>query len=792
MIKNYLKIALRNIKRYSAHSILNVSGMAIGMACSILLLLWIRYQISFDRFRANADNLFRVTTAETWVGRFLVEATTPFPLAAALKEEYPEIIRSTRFHTMQVSFQKGNDLIKGYRTYADKDFLDMFDIEFVLGDKASALTKPNDILVTEEMASKYFGKEDPLGKIITIWPNDNYIVAGIIKNTPRNSNFYLDCIIPAENYGGKDADSNVWGWQFVYNYTFVELGKGVNIQLLENKIKDVIQRNRKGTDAEISLQNIREIHLNAKKYEGDFASGNKEYVKFAILLAILILTIACINFMSLLTAQSSGRAKEIGVRKMAGAGRSKIVFQFLGESLLIVFIAHIIAMILVEIFLPGFNNLLRTNLEVNYLDPGLYLSLFIVIIFSGFLAGSYPAFYLSSLKPLDTIRGKTDENPGKARFRKILVISQFTLSFLFITCTIIVRNQLSYIYNADLGQNIDQIGYFEIPKDVQSKTLKNELANIPEILNVTIANTQYQSLVNHQLIYGIKNWNGKQGEDTVSINGLSTDKNYAETFQLEMKKGQFLSSDEYIGGESGEINIVINEKAALFFGMKEAIGGEVISASGRKLKIIGVVKDFHYRNMRFPIEPLIIFPLQSDAQNLKCYFKMKPDDINPTLNAVRNTVKKFKPDYLLDIKFLEDDFYNLYFVERAIATVLGYITILAIIISCLGLVGLSAFMIARRTKEIGIRKANGAKSGEIFSMLSKEYISLITVSFIIASPIAWFATNMWLRSFAYRTNVGLWVFALAFVIVIIITMLTVGFQSYRAAAKNPVEALRYE
>ena len=563
--------------------------------------------------------------------------------------------------------------------------------------------------------------------------------------------------------------------------------EGTDSKFTGEKIKNIIQRKRSGANAEIFLQNIRDIHLNSRKHEGDIATGNIEYVKLASLLAILILIVACINFMNLLTAQSSGRVKEIGVRKMAGANRQKIIVQFLGESLLIVFVAHIIAMILVELLLPGFNNLMYAKLDVNYLSTGLYLGLFVVVLFCGLLAGSYPALYLSSLKPLATIRGMIFDNPGKARFRKTLVISQFALSFLFIICTIIVRNQLEYMSNIDLGQNINNIGYFDIPEGVRRETLKNELSKNPDILNATIANTLTQSIINHQINIALK-----QGEDTVFLNGLSTDKDYATTFQLEIKEGQFLSDNENIGNESGVINVVINEKAKSFFRTKDILGEELISVSGKKMKIIGVVKDFHYRTLRSSIEPLIIFPLQSEEQGGKCYIRMKPDHIPSTVNSVGNIVRTLNPAHTLDLKFLKDDFDNLYFVERVASIVLGYMTFLAIIISCLGMIGLSTFMTKRRTKEIGIRKANGAKSGEIFSLLSKEFIKLTMISFVIASPVAWYATNIWLRGYAYRTNIGWWVFALAWVIVMMITMLTVGFQSYRAANKNPVEALRYE
>ncbi len=792
MIRNYFKIALRNIRRNPAHSILNIIGMSIGMACAILLLLWARNEASYDRFHKNADNLFRVTSTDIYDGRIRQQATTPFPLAAALKEEYPEIIRSTRYHNVSTTFIKGENKITGKLALADKDFFMMYHIEFVRGDKNNALTGPYDAVITEEMAKRYFGDEDPLGKPIAVNKSKNILtVKGVIKDIPRNSHFYSDCIASFEFYAivnGGNPDGKIYSdWNPVYNYTMIELMNGTNSQLVEEKIKNFIQRKKKGSSTEIFLQNIRKIHLNSQKYEGDIASGNIQYVRLASMLAILILAIACINFMNILTAQSSGRAKEIGIRKMAGANRLKIIVQFLGESLLIVFIAHIIAMILVELLLPGFNNLMHAKLEVNYLSTGLYMGLFVVIIFSGLLAGSYPAFYLSSLKPLATIRGMVDDKPGKARFRKALVISQFALSFLFIISTLIVRKQLDHMAHVNLGQNINNIGYFDIPEGVHRETLKQELSNIPDILGVTITGNQ-NVINNYSIVYGA-NWRGKKEGNDVLFTVLNADKDYAKTFQIELKEGNFLSTNEF---STDTTALVINEKAAEIMGFENPIGEVVSDNNGSQFRIAGVVKNFHYKTLHSAIEPLIIAPNLPPAMGGKCYIKMNPDQIPSIVNSVGSVLKTLNPDYSLDIKLLKDDFNNMFFVERIASAVLGFMTLLAIVISCLGLIGLSAYMTLRRTKEIGIRKANGAKTSEIFSFLTREYFKLVLISLVIASPVAWYATNIWLRSYVYRTNVGWWIFALAWIIVMMITLLTVGFQTYRAACKNPVEALRYE
>jgi len=765
--------------------------MAIGMAGALLLLLWVQYEISWDRFHKNGDRLYRVLVNHTYNdGRLVQEAFTPVPLAAALKEEYPEIIRSSRYIKIKMALPKGNELINEEISFVDKDFFEMFNIAFIRGDRNSA-TGPHDLIITEKMALKYFADEDPVGKTLKCM-GTVLTVTGVAKSMPQNSLVQFGFLLPFEFLMKPESQFRIKNdWMYVMGPSFIELNEGADYKLVEDKIKGIIKRNSKNINAEIFLQNIKKIHLySARKYAGEsFYLGSITYIRLASLVAVLILTIACINFMNLSTAQSSRRAKEIGVRKVAGANKQKIIFQFLGESLLIVFVAHVIAMILVELLLPGFNNITyhgNTKVEINYQSAGLYTGLITVVLFCGLLAGSYPAFYLSSLKPLDTIKGGINKIPGNARFRRILVISQFTLSFLFIICTLIVTSQVKYIQNKNVDLNIDNIGYFGFTNGVQRETLKNELSNNPDIESVTI--TGQYVLNNWSTASGV-NWKGKKEGEDVSFSVLNADKDYAKTFHLEVKEGSFLSTNEF---STDTTVIVINEKAAEIMGLKNPIGEVISDRNGLKLSIIGVVKDFHFKPLQFAIEPLVITPIPPSAPGGTCYVRMKPDHITSIVNYIRNIFKPYNLDNTLDIGFLKDDYDSMYHVEQTAGIFLGYLTFLAIIISCLGLIGLSTFMTVRRTKEIGIRKTHGAKTIEIFFQLSKEYITLVAISFLIASPIAWYAMKIWLRNYAYRTNIGWWAFALAGVLVIVIAMLAVGFQSYKVASKNPVEALRYE
>jgi putative ABC transport system permease protein len=784
MVKNYFKIAIRNIKRNSAYSILNISGMAVGMASAILILLWAQDEWSYDRHFDNADNLFRVIgEMGTISGKSSSSAITPAPLAKALKEEFPEIIRSSRCSIgSMLSFRIGDEFIDETAVPVDNDFLKMFNIEFVAGDINSALTAPNNIVLTEKIAKKYFGNENPIGKTLKMAESyDIYTISGVVKN-PHNSHLMYDLLIPIKLT--KEFESLKSGMQmFCYNY--VELKKGTDSKMVNEKIRNFLKDHSSTMTFGISLQNIKKIHLySSGKYEQDIkGNGDITYVRIMCLIAIFILLIACINFMNLYTVQSAKRVREIGLRKVAGANRRKIFVQFMAESLLLVFISQVIAMILVELLLPGFNNVIGKQLYINYQSIHLYIGLIAVILFCGILAGSYPALYLSSLKPLNTIKGVINKNPGNAQFRRVLVIFQFSLSVLLIICTLIVGNQLNYIRNKNLGLNKDNIGYFTShtrPKGTVLEDLKKELLNNQDIVSITRGNNP----VNVENNANGFNWRENIVGNDFSFNILSCDADYAKTFQLDLEKGRFFSSEFSTDSSAA----VINESAAKIMGFNNPIG-EIISTPWQsKLHIIGVVKNFHYKSLHYKIEPLIM----TFDPDIEFFIRMKPDKVTSIVPYINKAIKSFNLSYLLNFHFLADDYENLYRTEQNMSKIIRYSSFLAIFISCLGLLGLSAFMTERRTKEIGIRKINGAKSHEIFTLISGEYIIWVLISIIIACPVAWYTINKWLQNFAYRIDITWLVFAIAGFIVLLVAWTTVSFQSYRAAGKNPIEALRYE
>jgi ABC-type antimicrobial peptide transport system permease subunit len=740
MIKNYFKIAIRNIRRYSTYSILNISGMAIGMACSILILLWVQDEWSYDRHFKDANNLYRVLEKTVSIdGHLFQEAKPPTALAAALKEQYPEILWSTKYLTFPVTLQKGDEYISEVVAFADKDFLKMFDIEFKRGDINSVFNGPQNIVLTEEMAHKYFGNDDPVGK--TLKPSGFiFTVAGVVKSLPHNSHLKFDFLVPFEYLKGMGLNMNDWGAHGSC-YSYIELKAGTDSKFVDNKIKDIVQRNLKDPvyKPEIFLQNVKKIHLySSGKYAFDLPGmGDVTYVRILGVVAIFILVIACINFMSLATAQSTRRVKEIGMRKIAGASKTKIILQFLGETLLIVLAAHIISMILVELFLHGFNNLTGKQLFVDYQNAGLYFWLITVVLVCTLLAGSYPALYLSSLKPLNIINGIINK-PGNAGFRRVIVVLQFSLSFLLIIFTLIVGSQLKFLQHGNLGLDINNIGHFRF-NGIRNETLKAELASNPDILSTTIeapdvfdADGTAQSF----------DWEGNKVNGEFYFSALYTDADFAKTFQLELKDGRFFSPD-FPGDTTA---LVINETASKLIGFKEPVG-KILTSGGDKFRIIGVVKDFHIKSLHTKIEPLAMLKL--NGMNGNCYIRMKPGHITSTVDYVKKIFKSHNLDYPLQFKFLDDDYDKLYRTEQRIGKILGYSSFLAIIISCMGLIGLSLFMIEIRTKEIGIRKVNGAKAIKIFLLLSKEYLVLVLISILIASPIAWFGINKWLQSYGF-------------------------------------------
>ena len=791
MFGNYLKVTWRNIKRYKGYSSINIIGLAVGLACCILILLWVQDELSYDRFHTQADDLYRAVT--------IFQKTEPAthywsvcaPLAPALKEDYPEIIKATRFTRLR----RGQLVKYGEKSFletqiclTDPDFFEMFTFPFLQGDPGRVLSNPDSLVLTEEMATKYFGSENPVGKTLNINNEYDFTVTGVMKSVPHNTHLRFDFLIPfirieyfEQNWAVLD------NWTLSGYATYVLLQKDTSLKELNHKIKDYIQKHAPESKDLLYLQPLKDIHLYSTHIQfGIEGQGNIKYVYIFSVVALFVLIIACINFMNLATARSSNRAKEVDLRKVVGARRPQLIGQFFCESVLMASFSLILAVVLVELFLPAFRSLSGKPLDTSFSsNTNIVLAIVVMTLITGFLSGTYPALFLSSLRPVKVLKGGLKTEGRGYLFRKILVVSQFSLSILLIICTVLVSKQVDYMRNRKLGLDKEQVVYLPIRGELVEKydALKMELLKSAGIRNVAASSNipTYGVILTLDYI----TWEGKDPEHIKVLHLTSTGYDFIETLNMEMIQGRSFS-EEYPSDENA---VVINETAQKSIGMENPVGKRLM-LKDTELQIIGIVKDYHFRSLHSEIEPLLLV----NDPSLYRYILIKLDsgDIPGTLASVKSTWKSFFPDTPIEYHFLDESYDRLYRTEQRMGTLFKYFTGLAILISCLGLFGLASFMAEKRTKEIGIRKVLGASVSGVVILLNREFIKWVLIANIVAWPVAYYAMSQWLQGFAYRTNIGVWSFALAALAAFSIAVVTVSFQSIKAATANPVKSLRYE
>jgi putative ABC transport system permease protein len=786
MLKNYLKIAFRNIVRHKGYSFINIAGLAVGMACCILILLWVQDELSYDKFHKNADNLYRVTKEYRYPsGKISYSRVTCPPLANVLKTEYPEIFNATRFRYRWWLMKHDEKAFIEMGALVDPSFLEMFTFLLLKGNIATVLSDPYSIVLTEEMAEKYFGDEEPIGKSIIVENKFSVKVSGVMKNIPDNSHLQFSFLIPFEILR-KEFSYTFEEWDTNNHYTYAMLHKNVSIQKVNQKISDIIKKHIPESIATLNLQPLTKIHLYDRDSYYIAGSGSIRYVYIFSIIAIFVLIIACINFMNLATARSSNRAKEVGMRKVVGAHRSNLIKQFLGESILLSFIALIFAITLVELFLPAFNTLSGKQLVLDFSSSiSIVLGIMIITLITGIISGSYPAFFLSSIQPVKIFIGsRAGSRYHSARLRKLLVVIQFSLSIFLVIFTIVVYKQVNYMRNRDLGYNKENIVWLEMTYDFSDRyeSVKTELLQDPNIISITATDSPptYRETTSNSL-----DWEGKKAEEIITMQVQSVDYDYLKTFNIKLAQGRFFSK-EYSTDTS---NYVVNESAAKAMGMESPLGKR-FSYEGREGNIIGVVKDFHSTSLRYEIEPLVMTIIPGWYDNI--IIKIKSEDIPKTILLIERKIKKIVPDFPFTYFFLDESLDDLYKSEQRMGSIFRYFALLAIFISCLGLFGLASFTTEQRTKEIGIRKVLGATVGNILLLLTKDFIKWVLIANIIAWPIGYFAMNKWLQDFAYRTNIGLFTFIISALLALMIALLTVSCQAVKVALANPIEALRYE
>ncbi len=793
MLRNYMKIALRNIIRQKGFSFINIVGLAVGMTCCILILLWIQDEMSYDRFHENADTLYRVTEHQyNSSGDYFPVTVTPWPLAEGLKEEYPEIIESARLRRLTGRLMTYQDkrFYESEILAVDPSFLKMFSFPLIEGDPVTSLNDPNAVLVTETTAKRYFGDEDPIGKTIVYNTWNNLKVGGILKDPPRNSFIKFDFMIQFESIIKKEGWAQTW-WTNNYQ-TFVQLQKGTSHEAISDKVYEYLKKHNERTGTMLIMQPVLDIHLHSD-YAIDIYGATETtalYVYVFSIIAVFVLLIACINFMNLSTARSIKRAKEVGMRKVVGARKINVITQFYGESIILTIISMCVAIVLVYLFLPVFNDISGKALSFELMkNPLLFIGLFIIALITGLFSGSYPALIQSSFKPVDSIKGSamtSSRRSGRSIFRQVLVITQFSLSIILIIGTLIVYKQLNFMTEKDLGYEKGQIVYFRNRSNIrtQFEAFKQELLKNSNITAVTASSDIPTYTVHSTSAF---RWEGKDPDVSFLIHQFTVDFDYISTFNMKIKEGRDFSKEFTTDGATQ--SFILNETAIERMGLDDPVGKSFILWNIEGM-VVGIVEDFHFKSLHKEIEPLC---LRIDpGRNSYVFIKIKPDNLSSTLHSIEKIYNSFNQEYPLVYDFLDEAVDRLYNSDKRTGTIFNYFTYIAIVISCLGLFGLAAFMAQQKTKEIGIRKTLGATVSGIIILISKEFIYLVLVSNLIAWPVSWIVMNRWLENYASRINIDLWIFILSGLLATAIAIVTVSFQSIKAAHTDPTNSLRYE
>ena len=799
MFKNYLKTALRNLRKQKGYSLLNITGLALGMACCLLIVFYIQHELNYDRFHANADRIYRVTMEGMLNGEPINVAVSPIPMAPSLLAKYPEVVSAARIRkrdSMPVAFA-AREFIESGIVYADAAMFEVFTFPLIQGDAKTALDRPYNVVLTESTAKKYFGMEDPIGKFLKFDNQSDFTVTGVIKDVPQNSHLKFDMVCSLETRFAKSPGLRENWFSDISDYTYIRLNRPEEQKSLEGKLPALLEEKMgrvlkalKGK-MQLHLQPLTAIHLQSKLQWEFGGNGDILYIYIFAAIAVVILAIACINFMNLATARSARRAREVGMRKVVGACRRDLIWQFLGESMSTSLLALIVALVFVKLALPLFKSISGIELAIGVGELAWLIPAFFgLVLFVGFVAGSYPAVYLSALQPVKVLKGGPEAGSGSARFRRLLVVGQFVLSIVMIIGTLIIGDQIRYMKNKDLGFQKYQVLCIRTSDEKILQTLdqvKARLKEIPGVLEVSATSRvpgQGQST----------NAVAPEGLETGTIyRYINADADYVRTMGMEIVRGRDFSRDL---PSDAKDSILLNETAVRKLGWDEPIGKTIkIAVDVNKYKpktVVGIVKDFNFASLRDTIEPLLI----SNNNELSDWFSLavrfKAVDAGRLIGELKKAWKAISPGKLFDYFFVDELFDAQFRSEERLNKIFSSFSLLAITIACLGLFGLASFLAEKKKKEIGIRKVLGASVGQVVGLLSREFLILVGLAALIAWPIAYFAMNAWLRGFAFRTSLSPWTFLGSSLAVLVISFLTVSYQAVRAASANPVDSLKYE
>ena len=798
MIKNYFITAFRRLLRHKIYFFINIFGLSIGIACCLLIVAFVKDQLSYDHFHKNGSRIYRIIQEQRGSeGQIKRVPISPPPLAINLREEFPEIIHAIRFAKGRTALNYANKRFNENFFYVDTDVFDVFDFHLINGDPKTALSEPFSLVITTKIAEKYFGQENPLGKILTFNNRYDYKVTGVLKEMPHNSHIRFNIL--ASIQGQKVMRD--WNQKLLL-YTYLLLPEGYNPKNLEDKLPDFVKKRESYLDSngwipEFHLQPLTEIYLYSDLDLDIESYNNIRYVRIFLIIAVFILLIACINFANLSTARSAEWSKEIGIRKTVGASRWQLAVQFLVESVLMSFLASILAIMFIELLYFQFN--FGSNLKFNFLWP-LWELVFIPLII-GLVSGSYPALFLSSYEASIILKGKSLIGSNSVLFRKALVVFQFSVTIFLVICTSKIYDQMNYVQTKDLKFNKDQIiamPFYGYILENQYDVVKGQLLHYPGILDVAVSSdVPFRLPPGFALPKRVVLREGKTISESATLPVYSIDQNFIETLSIDLVAGRVFSKNQVLSDVHA--SLIINESAVGFLGWSspdEALGKQIVleKKSQRKSKktgrIIGIVQDFHMQTLYQKIEPTIFHISPSEFRYV--LVKTTQRRTLETLDYLKQTWRQFYPNKPFEYFFLDELMKSQYEQDRKIGILIGGFTLLAICIACLGLWGLALYTAQRRTKEIGIRKVLGASIGNLVMLLSKEHLKLVILASSIAWPVSYYTIQWWLQSFTYRVDIGLGIFIAGSLLIAFIALMIVGYQALKIAVANPIDALRYE
>jgi len=784
MVINYVKTTTRNIKRHKGYSFINVAGLAVGMACFLLIAMWVRDELSYDRWHEYAKNIYIVSYMEPGSSSFSIYGCGA--IGPSLFHQYPEIIHfSRRFGPVSSPLRYEDKVFSGDVSGVDPGFFDIFSFNFLKGTPAGALDSPDSIVLSESTALKYFGKEDPLGKIMNFewWGTwHDFKVTAVIADLPGNTHLEFDYLLPI-NFVTRSG-MTVETWDAIAYKNYVRLRGDADLDKLNAKISGIMREHVPEWTSDVTLFPIQDFHLQYS-YSGTKAIT---YVFIFSVIGLLILAMACINFINMTTALSARRAREVGMRKVIGAKQAQLVGQFLGESMILALIALMVSLMLIWLLLPAVNNISGKSMEL-HMNAAFGLQILVIVILVGLAAGVYPAVYLSRFHPSSVIKRTFTSRGGNPLFRKILVVVQFTISIFLIISSVLVLQQSSFMRGRDMGINTEFVVNMELRGGIRRnyRAVREELLQTPHVEAVCITNGS----LTKRFSTDNADWEGRKPEEKINMEIHAVDFEYDDVFGLELIEGRYFSREFSTDAEEA---IVLNQTAVRRMGIENPLGKTFTCPlpfdPDRKGRIIGVVKDFHYRSLHEPIAPLILVIAPGWFTDL--YIRLDGNDLSKTMASVEKIIKTHAPNSPFNYRFMDDEIYDLYHTEVRFGKLVRAGTGLAVFIACLGLFGLASFTSQQRTKEIGIRKILGSTTSGILVLLSKDFLLWVGIANLIAWPAAWWAVHVWLRNFAYRVPLTIWPFLLSGAGALVVAWMTISWQSFCAATTNPVDSLRYE